>query len=236
MTLPERLIKLRKAAGLSQEEVADKLEVTRQTVSKWETGQSSPDLDKVLPLCSLYNVTPDELLHDGGSEEADEQKAKDGAARAEELFDKSAAKKKTIGILSGIMLYFVAIAFIMVAIPVAKFNPIIASAIFLLVLALATMVIIYSAIIYRKKSEVREKVSREDKINESVNSVLALITLVIYLAVSFMTMAWHITWIIWIIYALVTKIVDLIFLVSTGKSASCGKKNCCEKEEKDDEE
>ena len=226
MTLPERLIKLRKAAGLSQEEVADKLEVTRQTVSKWETGQSSPDLDKVLPLCNLYSVTPDELLHDGGSEEADELKAQQDAARANELFDKSAAKKKTIGILSGIMLYFVAIAFIMVAIPVAKFNPIIAAAIFILVLALATMVIIYSAVIYRKKSEVREKVSREDEICESVNSVLGLITLVVYLIVSFMTMAWHITWIIWIIYALLTRIVSLIFLLATGEKKQCGEKGC----------
>ena len=73
MTLPERLIKLRKNAGLSQEEVAEKLEVTRQTVSKWETGQSSPDLDKVLPLCNLYGVTPDELLHDGGTERREKE-------------------------------------------------------------------------------------------------------------------------------------------------------------------
>ena len=117
MTLPERLMKLRKAAGLSQEEVAEKLELTRQTVSKWETGQSSPDLDKVLPLCDLYHITPDELLHDGGSDEADELKAQKDAARAEELLEKSVAKKKLIGILSGIMLYVLGIVFIMVAIP-----------------------------------------------------------------------------------------------------------------------
>ena len=57
MDLGERLYELRKQKGLSQEEVADRLGVTRQTVSKWETGQSTPDFDKVLPLCELYEIS-----------------------------------------------------------------------------------------------------------------------------------------------------------------------------------
>ena len=217
MTLPERLIKLRKAAGLSQEEVADKLEVTRQTVSKWETGQSSPDLDKVLPLCNLYNVTPDELLHDGGSEEAEEAKAQENAARAEELLEKSVAKKKTIGILSGVFLYFVAIAFIMVAIPAAGINPLIASAIFLLLFGLATLIIIFSAITYRRKRKERKSLTKEESLYKSIDGILALVTLTFYLFVSFMTGAWYITWIMWIIYAVLTQIVKLVFLIKTGK-------------------
>ena len=48
--LGERLYKLRKDKQLSQEEVAEKLNVTRQTISKWETDQSMPDFDKVVPL------------------------------------------------------------------------------------------------------------------------------------------------------------------------------------------
>ena len=60
--ISKRLTKFRKAAKLSQEEVADKLSVSRQTVSKWETGQSTPDFDKIAPLCELYNVSSDELL------------------------------------------------------------------------------------------------------------------------------------------------------------------------------
>ena len=49
--LGEKLLELRKAKNLSQEEVAEKLNVTRQTVSKWETNQSTPDFDKIVPLC-----------------------------------------------------------------------------------------------------------------------------------------------------------------------------------------
>ena len=218
MTLPERLMKLRKAAGLSQEEVADKLEVTRQTVSKWETGQSSPDLDKVLPLCSLYNVTPDELLHDGGSDEADEIKAKQDAARAEELLGKSVAKKKLIGILSGVFLYFVAIAFMIISVPVVKLTPVIAAAVFLLLLCLATIIIIFSCVAYRSEKKSEKKVqSKEKSISNSINGILALVTLTAYLLVSFLTGTWYITWIMWIIYALLTRIVNLIFLIKTGK-------------------
>ena len=60
--LGERLFKLRRDKRLSQEEVAEKLNVTRQTISKWETDQSMPDFDKVVPLCELYGITPDELF------------------------------------------------------------------------------------------------------------------------------------------------------------------------------
>jgi transcriptional regulator with XRE-family HTH domain len=209
MILPERLTKLRKLAGLSQEEVADRLEVTRQTVSKWETGQSSPDLDKVLPLCNLYNVTPDELLHEGGSEEADEVKAQNEAQRATELADKIMAKRKLLGILGGVMLYFVAIAFIMVAIPVLMINPIVASAIFLLLFAGATVLIIYSAVINKTKKEAKAK-TKEDKKKNSIESIIALSILIIYLTSSFITMAWHVTWIIWILYPIAKEISSLI--------------------------
>lgn len=228
MTLPERLMKLRKAAGLSQEEVAEKLELTRQTVSKWETGQSSPDLDKVLPLCDLYHITPDELLHEGGSDEADELKAQKDAARAEELLEKSVAKKKLIGILSGIMLYVLGIVFIMVAIPAFGFNPVIATGIFLIMLAFATLMIIYSALMYRKKRDKKKKLTKEAQLYKSIDSILGLITLTAYLLISFMTMAWHITWIMWIIYALISQIVKLIIMLATGNSVdACDEEDCC---------
>lgn len=217
MTLPERLTKLRKLAGLSQEEVADKLEVTRQTVSKWETGQSSPDLDKVLPLCGLYNVTPDELLHEGGSEEADAEMVKSNFERSEEQADRMIAKKRLTGILGGAMLYFVAIAFIMTSIAVFRLNPVIASAVFIMMLAAATLIIIYSAIIYKKKVLQKKPKTKEGKLYKQINSILAFATLAIYLLVSFLTMAWHITWIMWIIYAVLSQIAKLVIMLTTGR-------------------
>ena len=62
MIFADKLITLRKKAGWSQEELAEKLGVTRQSVSKWEDAQSVPDIDKILQLSRLFGVTTDYLL------------------------------------------------------------------------------------------------------------------------------------------------------------------------------
>lgn len=60
--LGERLLALRKASGMTQEQLAEKVFVTRQAVSKWERGESVPDLDILVALSEMYGVTLDELV------------------------------------------------------------------------------------------------------------------------------------------------------------------------------
>ena len=62
MTLGERIYTLRTARNLSQEELAERLDVSRQSVSKWETDVSVPELDKLVKLCDLFGVSLDELV------------------------------------------------------------------------------------------------------------------------------------------------------------------------------
>ena len=62
MTVGERLYELRKKYGYSQEDIADKLEVTRQTVSKWENNMTTPELTKAVMLCKLYSITVEYLM------------------------------------------------------------------------------------------------------------------------------------------------------------------------------
>lgn len=64
MTLGEKIYRLRTESGLSQEGFGDSLGVSRQSVSKWETGQSVPELDKVVAISNLFGVTTDYLLRD----------------------------------------------------------------------------------------------------------------------------------------------------------------------------
>lgn len=64
MIFADKLIHLRKRSGWSQEELAEQLKVTRQSVSKWEGGQSIPDLDRLLALSQLFGVSTDYLLKD----------------------------------------------------------------------------------------------------------------------------------------------------------------------------
>ena len=64
MILADKIIRLRKKNGWSQEELADKMNVSRQAVSKWEGAQTIPDLEKILQLSTLFGVTTDYLLKD----------------------------------------------------------------------------------------------------------------------------------------------------------------------------
>ena len=64
MEIAEKIIKLRKENGLSQEDLAEKLYVSRQAISRWENGTALPDAQNVLQISKLFNVTTDYLLND----------------------------------------------------------------------------------------------------------------------------------------------------------------------------
>lgn len=68
MDFNNRLYQLRKQKGFSQEELANRLNVSRQTVSKWEVGDSTPDMEKLVAMSDLFDVSLDKLVL--GKEEA----------------------------------------------------------------------------------------------------------------------------------------------------------------------
>ena len=62
MNIADRIQYLRKTKGMSQEELADQIGVSRQAVSKWESEQSTPDLEKIIIMSNLFEVTTDYIL------------------------------------------------------------------------------------------------------------------------------------------------------------------------------
>lgn len=62
MDISEKILQLRKASNMTQEQLAEKMGVSRQSVSKWEGGQAVPELDKLLELGRIFNVTTDYLI------------------------------------------------------------------------------------------------------------------------------------------------------------------------------
>jgi len=64
MTIGEKIAQLRLAADISQEQLAERIDVSRQSVSKWEMDQALPQIDKVLQICELFDISADELLRD----------------------------------------------------------------------------------------------------------------------------------------------------------------------------
>lgn len=221
MNIGEKLFELRKEKNLSQEEVAEKLNVTRQTVSKWETNQSTPDFDKIIPLCELFEISTEELLTGNKPETINVEVREE--EKTEKILTKEEVKQKSAEVVStSVFLYVVAIAFLMVTIPVFRMNPIIASAIFLCIIAWATARIIKHYMSVPKFEKTKQE-KKEERIIKQVNSIIGSICTIIYFVVSFATMAWHITWIIFIIDGILCQIVKLFFMLN-------------EKEEIDNEE
>ena len=85
MTFQERLITLRKQQGLSQEQLGYELGVTRQTVSKWELGVTTPEMDKLIQLSDFFHISIDELVGHTSPEPASKAPETDYAQTAREI-------------------------------------------------------------------------------------------------------------------------------------------------------
>lgn len=212
MNIGERLLELRKQKGLSQEEVADQVGVTRQTVSKWEVGESKPDFDKIIPLCDLFSITTEELLRgEKGKEEQPVDK--------EDVYDRRKIKRKTAMVLSiSIFLYFLSISWIILASSFEFMSDEFMVSVFLLICAIATSMIVYHFVSIPKEKERNAKLEKRNS-NKRLDSIIAMIFTAIYLYISFTTGAWYITWILWIVYSIVIEITHLILEMKGEKNS-----------------
>ena len=97
MKLNEKILTLRKKMGLSQEELAEKLNVSRQAVSRWEVGSAQPDASNVLQLSKLFGVTADYLLNDEYESDRDVR-----IVRRTESSAKQTVRRLTAGFVAGV--------------------------------------------------------------------------------------------------------------------------------------
>lgn len=90
MALSEKLYTLRKKSGLSQEQLAEQLNVSRQAISKWESGTSIPESDKLISISNYFNVSLDYLMKEDNAQSKDEsQTEKMVSAHAADCTQKS---------------------------------------------------------------------------------------------------------------------------------------------------
>lgn len=124
MKLADKIILLRKQKGWSQEELAAQMDVSRQSVSKWESGASIPDIDKILLLSQIFGATTDYLLKDDN--EGDDNKIKGNPKRhvtRQEATDFFAARKKAAPRMAlGVWLCIVSPALMMTLLGFAEYN------------------------------------------------------------------------------------------------------------------
>ena len=216
MNLGEKLFELRKTKNLTQDEVAEKLNVTRQTVSKWETNQSTPDFDKILPLCELYDISTDELLKGEKQEKTEENNYNNEEKNNKNNYEnmtKNQIKQKTAEVVcSSVLIFIVAVAYAGIGTAVMMWNPVVVGCTFLIMIGWGVTRIVkhYMSIPKFEKTKEEEK---QDKIVKQISNIIGGIGTAIYFIVSFSTMAWHITWVIFIIIGMIEEIVRLIFML-----------------------
>ena len=195
MTVGDKLLDLRKKKGLSQEEVAKIINVSRQTISKWETGESKPDFDKIVPICNLYEIYAYVLL----TGETKEERV------VEQVTNRNSSSARNIAIAVG--LYICSIVFIILFSAVFAL-PIIGVCLFFITIAIATAIIVYNAIVNKKP---KKEMTKEEKTVKQIREVISIFIVIVYFIISFMTMAWHVTWVLFLVGSLLEEIVKLIF-------------------------
>lgn len=104
MKLAEKLFELRKEKGWSQEKLAEQINVSRQSISKWESGQVLPEIEKIIELSKIFQVTTDYLLLDENSEKASTE------VILEEGKDKYYKEVKSFGLWQVIYIFVLALA------------------------------------------------------------------------------------------------------------------------------
>ncbi len=127
MKFSENLVKLRKEQGWSQEQLAERLEVTRQTIYKWESGQSYPEMDRLMMLSELFHCTIDDLIKVGINTDTLQKK------KEYDAFYNKYAKSTAIGV--GLILLGVSMMFLLFGLfgEVSYLFPVMALLLFVLV-------------------------------------------------------------------------------------------------------
>ena len=189
MNIGEKIYNLRKKKNLSQEELASVLNVSRQTISKWETGESNPDIDKIVPLCNFFEISTDEFLR--GKDIVYERK-----------LTKEKRKNKALTLSLCLIIFGIMIILIML-LEETEVNEGIIGSIIMFSITLIGVLLIYYFVSTPKEN-------KEDKKGKIMSKIILLITIIIYFLVSFIWNAWAYSWIIFIIGILIMQVVKLI--------------------------
>ena len=126
-------------------------------------------------------------------------------------------KQKSAEVVSSSILIFIAaIAFVAIGTTVMMWNPVVTGCAFLVMVGFGVTRIVKHYMSIPKFEKTKQEAKR-DKVVKQINDIIGAIGVAIYFIVSFVTMAWHITWVIFIIMGMIEEIVKLIFMLKEGE-------------------
>ena len=139
-------------------------------------------------------------------------KEKDGKLNYENMTRNQIKQKSAEVICSSVLIFLIAIAYAGIGITVMMWNPVIVGCTFLILIGWGVIRIVKHYMSIPKFENTKEE-EKQDKIVKQINDIIGGIGTAIYFIVSFCTMAWHVTWIIFIIIGMIGEIVKLIFML-----------------------
>lgn len=218
MTIGAKIQTLRKQRGLSQEQLAEALGVSRQAVSKWEAEQSVPDIDKIIAICDYFGVTTDYILRNAELPKTEPQ-SKPILQNAynvseTEIREENTEKQKK----SALLLAVAIVMYILCVSPVIIIQNEIGVVLMFVMIAAATGIIVCRSTLNRKNDdeEQAEKKKNENPTLKAVKSSVRALAIVLYFAISFLSGAWYITWLIFPITAAINNIIEACFDLKDG--------------------
>lgn len=216
MTIGVKIQTLRKQKGMSQEQLAEALGVSRQAVSKWEAEQSVPDIDKIIAICDFFGVTTDYILR--GVELSQPQPEPTPVytynISETEVKEEDTAKRKK----SALLLAIAIMMYILCVIPPIIFEDILGVVLMFIMIAAATGIIVYRAITNSKDKKEEKEEKLENPVLKAVKSGVWAVATVIYLAISFLSGAWYITWLVFPITSAIVNIIEACFDLKDGEN------------------
>ncbi len=210
MTIGVKIQNLRKQKGLSQEQLAEAVGVSRQAVSKWEAEQSVPDIDKIILICDYFGVTTDYILR---NEEMSCTETVHSTNKNEEEKDMDNKKKSTLLLTVSVMLY------ILCAVPIIIIPNQVGLVLLLVMVAVATGLMIFRSRLNSsdKRDENEEKPPKpENSILKAVKRCVWVIAVVVYIVISFSSGAWYITWLVFPITGAIIDVIKACFDLKDG--------------------
>ncbi len=225
MTIGTKIQTLRKQRGLSQEQLAENLGVSRQAVSKWEAGQSVPDIDKIVLVCDFFGVTTDYILRNEELPKTEQEyepqpdnlvQDKYSISENEVNTENEEKKKKSALLLAAaIMLYITSV------VPPILIDGAVGPALMFVMVAVATGIIVYRSIVNSKnkrEDEEEKKKEPENPVLKAVKSCVWAVAVIIYFLISFLTGAWYITWLVFPITGAITDVIEACFDLKGGSN------------------
>lgn len=218
MTIGTKIQNLRKQRGMSQEQLAEALGVSRQAVSKWEAEQSVPDIDKIISICDYFGVTTDYILRNAELPQTEPQSEPivENIYISENKVDEENAEKQK---KSALLLAVAIVLYILCVAPVIIIQNEIGIVLMFVMIAVATGIIVYRSTLNRKNNDDEEKA--ENKKNENptlkaAKSCVWAVAVIIYFVISFLSSAWYITWLVFPITGAITDVIEACFDLKDG--------------------